>query len=359
MLPAGLPALRRRPLTRPRPTSTSPRPAVVARRSAPSTSRRRPPRSPASSTTYRPELPSTPAARSTARYLVANPPLPLVAPRRLPAARRRRRRPAAALGPLAAAPAVAAGHRGHGGARRRRGRHPHHPLGPARRHDHAVWCWPPARRAAVSCSPCSARRSRAVAPDVDETPPTARHPPRWCAGWPSTRRDRRRRRSGAGRRHRRRGRRRRARQAGRRRRRPADAGLLSGRTHLVHTGVAVRRAAGIEVEVVTTDVTMTPITPEAIEWYVGTGEPLDKAGAYAHPGRRRRVRRGDPGQREQRGRAPAGHRRRACSSRPDDRRWWTSVSTLGVRLLTAGRRPTIGTRTGRVLTETRPGVRIP
>ncbi len=72
---------------------------------------------------------------------------------------------------------------------------------------------------------------------------------------------------------------------------PVDAGdarrmlaLLSGRTHRVHTGVALRSTAGIDVDVVTTDVTMTPITPVAAEWYVGTGEPLDKAGAYGMQG---------------------------------------------------------------------------
>ena len=31
-------------------------------------------------------------------------------------------------------------------------------------------------------------------------------------------------------------------------------------------------------------VTMTPIGDAALRWYVGTGEPLDKAGAYAVQG---------------------------------------------------------------------------
>jgi len=31
-------------------------------------------------------------------------------------------------------------------------------------------------------------------------------------------------------------------------------------------------------------VTMLPMTDEEIAWYVGTGEPLDKAGAYALQG---------------------------------------------------------------------------
>lgn len=59
---------------------------------------------------------------------------------------------------------------------------------------------------------------------------------------------------------------------------------LSARTHRVHTGVAVRLGARCEVEVVTSLVTFTALTPSAIEWYVGTGEPLDKAGAYAVQG---------------------------------------------------------------------------
>jgi septum formation protein len=61
---------------------------------------------------------------------------------------------------------------------------------------------------------------------------------------------------------------------------------LSGRTHLVHTGVAVRNGdrAEIEVEVVTTSVRFVALTPPAIEWYLDTGEPFDKAGAYAIQG---------------------------------------------------------------------------
>jgi nucleoside triphosphate pyrophosphatase len=69
---------------------------------------------------------------------------------------------------------------------------------------------------------------------------------------------------------------------------PDDAGKmlrrLSGRTHRVHTGVAVRSGDVVGLEVVTTQVSFVPLTAEAIAWYVGTGEPLDKAGAYAIQG---------------------------------------------------------------------------
>ncbi len=62
--------------------------------------------------------------------------------------------------------------------------------------------------------------------------------------------------------------------------------LLSGRTHLVHTGVTVARfptptRATIVVE---TAVDFVETTPAVVEWYVGTGEPFDKAGGYAIQG---------------------------------------------------------------------------
>jgi septum formation protein len=41
-----------------------------------------------------------------------------------------------------------------------------------------------------------------------------------------------------------------------------------------------RRAAAMAVS----RVRMAPMTPERIEWYVATGEPLDKAGSYAVQG---------------------------------------------------------------------------
>lgn len=59
---------------------------------------------------------------------------------------------------------------------------------------------------------------------------------------------------------------------------------LSGRTHRVHTAMALRFAGRVEREVVTTDVTFVALTPAAIDWYVATGEPMGKAGAYALQG---------------------------------------------------------------------------
>jgi septum formation protein len=60
--------------------------------------------------------------------------------------------------------------------------------------------------------------------------------------------------------------------------------LLAGRIHEVHTGVAVRIGSRTTSRVVTTHVTMVDYGEPDIEWYVGTAEPLDKAGAYALQG---------------------------------------------------------------------------
>lgn len=60
--------------------------------------------------------------------------------------------------------------------------------------------------------------------------------------------------------------------------------LMSGRTHLVHTAVVGWRIAGIERALVTTDVTFTELSDGDIDWYVSTGEPTGKAGAYALQG---------------------------------------------------------------------------
>lgn len=60
--------------------------------------------------------------------------------------------------------------------------------------------------------------------------------------------------------------------------------LMSGRAHLVHTAVVGWRIAGIERALVTTEVTFSELADSDIDWYVATGEPLDKAGAYALQG---------------------------------------------------------------------------
>jgi septum formation protein len=56
-------------------------------------------------------------------------------------------------------------------------------------------------------------------------------------------------------------------------------------THEVHTGIAVRSDGRVCWDIETTRVTFAPIEDEEIDWYVATGEPLDKAGAYAIQGR--------------------------------------------------------------------------
>lgn len=63
---------------------------------------------------------------------------------------------------------------------------------------------------------------------------------------------------------------------------------LAGRTHEVLTGICLiwpadgtlRRVTGVE----RTMVEVSPLTDVEIDWYVSTGEPADKAGAYAIQG---------------------------------------------------------------------------
>ncbi len=73
---------------------------------------------------------------------------------------------------------------------------------------------------------------------------------------------------------------------------PADAAdaarmlrLLSGRTHRVITGVAVVAASGVQVAAEVTGVRFLTLSDEEIAAYIATGEPMDKAGAYAIQGR--------------------------------------------------------------------------
>jgi len=62
-------------------------------------------------------------------------------------------------------------------------------------------------------------------------------------------------------------------------------GRLSGRTHEVHTAVALRHPGGAAARVSSSSVTLRALEPAEIDWYCGTGEPLDKAGGYAVQGR--------------------------------------------------------------------------
>jgi len=59
---------------------------------------------------------------------------------------------------------------------------------------------------------------------------------------------------------------------------------MQGRQHTVYTGVAVIANGKSDIRVDTTNVTFAPMSESEIDWYVSTGEPLDKAGAYGVQG---------------------------------------------------------------------------
>ena len=71
---------------------------------------------------------------------------------------------------------------------------------------------------------------------------------------------------------------------------PGDArrmlGLLSGRTHEVITAVALRALpeGTVVSERCLSRVTFAPMSARDVAWYAGTGEGMDKAGAYALQG---------------------------------------------------------------------------
>ena len=60
--------------------------------------------------------------------------------------------------------------------------------------------------------------------------------------------------------------------------------LLSGRTHVVLTGLAAVTAGKTVRDVEITQVTFSQLTDAEIAKYIASGEPLDKAGAYAIQG---------------------------------------------------------------------------
>ena len=59
---------------------------------------------------------------------------------------------------------------------------------------------------------------------------------------------------------------------------------LSGRTHMVHTGLYMSLDGKEHLSVTTTQVTFCPLTDGLIHRYIETGEPMDKAGAYGIQG---------------------------------------------------------------------------
>jgi len=72
---------------------------------------------------------------------------------------------------------------------------------------------------------------------------------------------------------------------------PADAtdarrmlGLLSGRRHQVLTAVTLAHNGRTLTRVEATDVEFAALSDAEIDWYVESGEPFDKAGAYAVQG---------------------------------------------------------------------------
>src|ERR1700761_1128239 len=61
-------------------------------------------------------------------------------------------------------------------------------------------------------------------------------------------------------------------------------GLLSGRRHEVITGICLMRGEERVTDTAVTEVWFTTLSEEEIAAYAATGEPLDKAGAYAIQG---------------------------------------------------------------------------
>ena len=60
--------------------------------------------------------------------------------------------------------------------------------------------------------------------------------------------------------------------------------LLSGRQHFVFTGIALAYKGEVYEDVVRTEVWVDELSEKEIDAYIATGEPMDKAGAYAVQG---------------------------------------------------------------------------
>lgn len=60
--------------------------------------------------------------------------------------------------------------------------------------------------------------------------------------------------------------------------------LLSGRAHIVQTGICLRQGQQIITDIAETRVIFSALTDREIAQYVESGEPMDKAGAYAIQG---------------------------------------------------------------------------
>jgi septum formation protein len=60
--------------------------------------------------------------------------------------------------------------------------------------------------------------------------------------------------------------------------------LLSGQRHTVLTGICLRSASRIVEDCAETSVWFAPLSSQEIEDYAASGEPMDKAGAYAIQG---------------------------------------------------------------------------
>ena len=60
--------------------------------------------------------------------------------------------------------------------------------------------------------------------------------------------------------------------------------LIQGRRHEVHTGMCLMRDAEVHGLVDTAEVFLRPLSERQARWYAASGEPMDKAGAYAAQG---------------------------------------------------------------------------